>query len=490
MSLIPQYLHILLRFLFILFFICGFALTDAFCDLTPNVKIASQVPHDWSNGLVGYWTMDGQDISGTALTDKSGNGRNGTISGAVGAAGAVGQALKFDGINDYVSIPDNPNFEIPTTNELSVEAWFNQSAYTGTTLVEKRNEWMLYPVDGSGIRFLVRASGAWKWGTTFVHSLNTWYHVVGIAKIENGELITQLWIDGVKKAENNFGAVTPDTTSNPVRFAYDWTDFYNGLIDEVRIYNRALSPAEIQEHYNFTRRKFVVATPNPASWTDGLVGYWRMEAADISGTTLSDKSGQVPANNGTISGAVPVAGAIGQALSFDGASDYINCGSNASLNTPNDYTIEMWAYNGAGSVTYPTLFNRAGQSSSNGFFWCYTGGTDEVNISFQWSTGSSYSSTTFSSVFPKNAWTHLVFVFTNDDKALKLYANGSQFSTTRTLTSALPVDDGTLYLGIYQASSNYSFQGLLDEFRIYNRALSTNEIKEHYSLGRRRLRLE
>jgi hypothetical protein len=53
-----------------------------------------------SSGLVGYWTMDDKNISGTTVTDKSGNGNNGTISGATKTAGKLGQALKFDGTSN------------------------------------------------------------------------------------------------------------------------------------------------------------------------------------------------------------------------------------------------------------------------------------------------------------------------------------------------------------------------------------------------------
>lgn len=212
----------------------------------------------------------------------------------------------------------------------------------------------------------------------------------------------------------------------------------------------------------------------------GLVGYWKFDEATSS--IAYDSSGNW--NTGIPTGGPTKATSscmIGSCYSFDGNDDYINMGSGASLNTPTDYTIGMWAYNKAGSDTYPTLFNRAGQSGSNGFFWVYTGGTDEVNVSFQWSTGSGYISTTFNNVFPKDAWTHLTFVFTNSDKALKLYANGSQFSTTRTLTNSLPVDDGALYVGTYQGTAtNYSFDGSIDDVRIYNRALSVSEIKQLY----------
>ena len=59
-----------------------------------------------ANGLVGYWTFDGSDISGSTVYDLSGNGNNGTNNGATPTIGKLGQALKFDGSSSYVNIPD------------------------------------------------------------------------------------------------------------------------------------------------------------------------------------------------------------------------------------------------------------------------------------------------------------------------------------------------------------------------------------------------
>jgi len=216
-----------------------------------------------------------------------------------------------------------------------------------------------------------------------------------------------------------------------------------------------------------------------ASFCRTTVGYWKFDEG--SGQIAFDSSGYQ--NNCTLHGPTWTTGKIGNALSFDGVDDYVNCGNNTSLNVPDDYTIEMWIYNKTATNLYPTLFNRGFQSKTNGFFWYYTSGSpNNTDIKYQWSDGSNYHMEIFTNALPKDTWTHAVFVFTNADKALKLYTNGSQFSTTRILTGALPVNSGTLYLGCY-GSSSYFFSGLIDEVRIYNRALSADEILQHYQAG-------
>lgn len=211
----------------------------------------------------------------------------------------------------------------------------------------------------------------------------------------------------------------------------------------------------------------------------GLVGYWSFDEG--SGTTAEDFS-PANANTGTLTNSPTwVDGKVGKALSFDGTDDWVNIGSSSSLNASTDYTISMWVYNAAGSDTYPTLLNRATQATNNGFFWIYTTGTNEADLNFQYADGANFVSTTFSGALSTNTWQHVVFTFDNASKALKLYINGSQFSTTRTLTGSLPIDDGTLYLGTYNGTAtNYSFLGYLDEVRIYTSALSAGGVTNLY----------
>ena len=203
-----------------------------------------------------------------------------------------------------------------------------------------------------------------------------------------------------------------------------------------------------------------------------LVSEWRLEGDAVDTWGI---------NEGTITGATTLTSGCARdnCLSFDGVDDYLSMGSDNSLNFTGDYTIEMFVYNEAGTVSYPTLFNRS-TGGANGFFWVFTGGTDEVNIRFQYSNGSSTQEvSSFANVLPKDKWTHLVFTFTNSDGVLKLYTNGN-YITSRTLTTSQPIDDGILYFGIYQLGSSSPFKGRLDEIRWYHATMPAYVIKEHY----------
>ncbi len=226
-----------------------------------------------------------------------------------------------------------------------------------------------------------------------------------------------------------------------------------------------------------------------------FVSEWKFDGPTAAGSAavLADAKDTWGANDASaISNGVVVRGGVdcisGNCLEFDGNDDFITIPDNDSLDLNGNYTISFWAYNGVGIKSYPTLFNRAAQSSSNGFFWCYTGGTDEVNVLYQWSSGSSYSSVSFANVFKPNLWTFFVFTFDNSSKTLKLYKNGVYTNDPKTLTSALPVDDGNLYIGTYGGlTSNYPFKGKIDEFRVFNDVLPISWIENEYFAGLNKL---
>ncbi len=255
-----------------------------------------------------------------------------------------------------------------------------------------------------------------------------------------------------------------------------------GTTKNVRIWKKSLSDADLQNLTSATdviSNSVIQRTANTAPNSTSLAAYWSFDEG--SGTQAEDFS-STGSNTGTLSGSPTWGdGRVGKALNFDGVDDFMNAGSSTSLDTPADYTISLWVYNGAGSDAYPTLFNRVAQVANNGYFWAYTNGTNEADLNFQYADGTNYLTTTFSSALSLNAWQHVVFTFDDASKALKLYINGSQFSTTRTLTNSLSVDDGTLYIGTYDGSTtNYSFQGSLDEFRLYKRTLSAEEVSSLY----------
>ncbi len=224
---------------------------------------------------------------------------------------------------------------------------------------------------------------------------------------------------------------------------------------------------------------------NATTTSNNPIGWWKMDegtgqyAYDVSGNgntgTLGTSTNAEPADP------TWATGKLGKGLSFDGVNDYVSVADNNTLDTIGDYTISMWFKNGAGSKTYPTLLNRGGQSA-DGYFWIYTAGTNERDLIFQWSNGVDFGPEVFSSVLAMNTWQNILFTFDNTTKALKLFVNGAQQGTTKTLANYNAVDDGVLYIGTYSTlSTNYPILGLIDDVRIYNRALSAGEVAQQYN---------
>ncbi len=198
-----------------------------------------------TSGLLGYWTFNGADISGTTVYDRSGLGNNGTMNGPVTAIGKVGQGLKFNGVSDYVTI----NYANPI-NSTSVVAWFKRLGtpaggyhiVTGGPNVEiSINEAGGYIRTGVVTDTLGRQ--VFNSGSGLVDG--RWHQV---AMTYNGSALNS-FIDGVQTATNPVSGNLSGTAGEIGRYLSN-AYVANGVIDEVRIYNRALSSDEVKQLYN------------------------------------------------------------------------------------------------------------------------------------------------------------------------------------------------------------------------------------------------
>ncbi len=187
--------------------------------------------------LVGWWRLD--EGSGTIAYDASGNGNDGTFNGAPQwVAGRFGGALEFDGSDDYVTIG---NLNLPGSFTLAF--WMLPPSLPGGwhSVVMKEYD---YGFEFDGTNLLGRSgNGTGGWGATVSTTISTpaiWYHA---ALTWNGSDL-EMFIDGTSVSKNS-GTHISNTT--PLLFA-SWntsSEFFAGIIDDVRIYNHAMSESEI-----------------------------------------------------------------------------------------------------------------------------------------------------------------------------------------------------------------------------------------------------
>lgn len=225
---------------------------------------------DVRNGLVGHWKFD--EATGMIVYDSSGNSNHGSIitgtSSINRVAGKVGDAINFDGGDDYVELVNLSALNFGTSS-FSYGAWVKAAAVgpsPNNRVISKRNgtgpsnigyDLAVGPTEG------LRAELSDGSGEAIVElgssiNLNQWYFVMAVVDKSTNQF--QLFIDGkqVSSVINNEGSLS---NSFPLTFSRISTgagggEYFNGLIDDIRIYNRALSAAEVKSLYEsgiFTR---------------------------------------------------------------------------------------------------------------------------------------------------------------------------------------------------------------------------------------------
>jgi len=216
------------------------------------LQFSESIYHGLGADAIGVWNFD--ENQGDTALDSSGNRNNGVISGAsyteetphkaVGS-GKGKYALNFDGVDDYVSVPNSAS--LSPANAVTAEAWIKRNASGGERHILGKGS-----NGATGYHFamvgttLVSIIGPQGLGAaTPISDTSKWYH---IAVTWDGTT-EKIYVDGVldgSVAVSSIGTYTQNLTIGRGSVA---PVFFNGIIDQVRIYNRALTSFEIQRHY-------------------------------------------------------------------------------------------------------------------------------------------------------------------------------------------------------------------------------------------------
>ncbi len=416
-----------------------------------------------SSGLVGYWNMDAG--TGTTIVDLSGNGNTGTLINAGWITGKFGIGTSFDGNNDYINIPTNPI----STNTISFGGWFkvpdSSNDYTLMSGNESNavNEFTLQSDNSSGLALIhYDDSGGNHNIPSSQYITNEWVHLFGTY---DGNTI-KFYING------NFINSNTNITSRPQdvspwtigrREASGGSDYQKGPIDEIRIYNRALSPTEVRQLYN---------------WAPGPVAYYNFDEG--SGDTANDTSGN--SNTGTWSGTGTHwgVGKYGNAGNFNGSDDYVNIASGPTLGT-NDFAFMAW-------VKYEDINGGGGNPQSviaNETYACKGPSITEDYGTIKFYTavsGKSFGGSNISTIL--NQYTHIAFIRQGD--TVYGYENGIlKGSVTDSEIGTMDVSNNTWKIGYHGSCTGgvTPLKGLIDEVKIYNYARTPGQIVEDMNAG-------
>lgn len=216
------------------------------------------------NGLVSYWNFD--EGSGTTAYDSVGN-NDGTIYGATWASGITGGALSFDGIvgNDYVIVPNDSSLNF--TGGFTIQGWINSTSTDGPHVIASKwnseeSDWSyIFKDHNTSDKLRISLSESYGQdlgdleGTNSI-PLGTWTYVATTYDTADGSL--RLYLNGVEDASVNIGAGRPvnsgltDFVIGAVFYSGAYRENFSGSIDELAIYNRALTASEITANYNAT----------------------------------------------------------------------------------------------------------------------------------------------------------------------------------------------------------------------------------------------
>ena len=463
-------------------------------------------------GLVGWWRFD--ETSGTTAQDSSGNSYNATLFNAGNGStswttGKLNGALLLDGSNDYLAINTlhyTAQSEIPA---VSLSAWIKTGRSSqGYIISYDRSEFWRLSVGGDSnngkLFFATRDSqGIADQYSQVSVSNNVWRHIA--VSYDSNSSTKYFYINGSldsshvvhsnrplgSKLITRYGTI--GTTNEDTSYNNGGTrgSFFQGKIDDLRLYNRKLAPSEITQIYNlpgsdydgdsYTYAEEISAGTDPfdstksPALTQGLLAWYPFEgnASDMSGNN----------RNGTLTGNPTFANANqGQALSLDGTDDYMDIAHDSALDPRRTFTYSFWFNSTSQTKTWtPVLFKGNSSGQRTYAFWLNSVDKRIHPVSVDASGQNDADSS--NNFWAHNQWYATATVMDRTSGFLKLYVNGQLITNTTIPLADTVSNSNALRLGWgFESSSNYiRFHGLIDNLRLYNRALSATDISRLYA---------
>ena len=444
---------------------------------TDDARTIMQRAIEWASatpGPMAHWTLD--DGVGFLAVDSEGN-HDGTVDGAGWTVGQLGGALDFDGINDYVDVG---TFDVVGSG-LTMMGWFNAETIPTSDgrVISKADGpndfnawWQLSTTDSGSNRYMRMRIKAGGTTTTFADSSvnlspGQWYFAVATYANSSGDM--KLYLDGVEVASgvHAVGGPVDVDPSVPVAIGANGTleRFFDGVLDDVRVYNRTLGASEIADLYG---------------GGSAPVAHWKLD--DGSGFTAVDSEGN---HDGTVDGAGWTVGQLGGALDFDGINDYVDVGTFDVVGS--GLTMMGWFNAETIPDSDPRIISKATSTDPSNPWWQLSArspGTDR-HLRMRVKAGGTTSELGDSTVnLTTGQWYFAVGTYANGSGDMKLYLDGVEVASgLHAVGGPVDVDPSVpVHIGANGTLERF-FDGVLDDVRIYDRALNATEISDLFTAG-------
>lgn len=458
--------------------------------------------------------------AGSTAADSSGSADGTTVGASLSDSTAMtpslwngfevgNQSAALNGSSDYIELGSQLHESLYGASAVTIEAWVNRDTISDDNMVffmtsaTNGGAGIALEIEASGVRFTARSTASDSYQNNFksiVISTGEWHQVVGVFDYANQTIST--YVDGLPVGPP---IAQSGWTSSTLQFPTNGTvrtviganannipesGHFDGNIDEVSVYNTALSAWEVRAHYNLARSQETESYEKQIA-SLGPKHYYRFGDA---GTTVADSS--IEGTDGvTTNGAVLNSSTAMTPTNFPGfASDNKSLalnGTDDSVDFGNDLINSL---NGVSAVTIEAWVNLDSADNQQVFHTQFTGGTAmalEIEASGIRVGARSTAGDGFQSIFKSYAafsvgeWHQVVAVLNYAADTLQLFVDGQPVGGpvgrtfgSSTLDLATASDTGSR-IGALTSDSSF-FTGYIDEVAIYDRALSDAEIEANY----------
>jgi len=430
-----------------------------------------------SSGIALYQlNWDGSDMSGNydgVATDVS------FVNGHIDSAGS------FNGSSSYINTP-NVIKDLASDN-FSISMWVNVTIIPATgeryfycNMSNSASRLIYLKLSSNGTVALDCQNGASQSisTSTTALALGTWYHILGTYSTSLGG---KIYVNSV--LENTSAYITLDRAAHTFtdigKFAIGLGGYVNSEIDQVRIFNKAISAAEVSTLYAEAACEKTCTTDTP-QLVPNCIAYYKLDG------NATDSNGSGTLYDGTATNVNWTQGRFGSAGGFNGSTSKITISSMSSLGISDVRAVSGWIKTTTTAAGNMFSIGKTGSSSGYAWFQVTIESDGKLSGGYTWSNGGTKNGKKTSIVVNDGNWHNIVFVTSGD------YANGGgafyidgQEDTNSTLFNTANGGQSTITgiatIGTYSGQSASFFNGSIDQVKIFDRAITAAEVTTLYN---------